>query len=317
MPGHRPAAAALVLAVVMAVPATSHAQFGALRRAVERKAGEQVDQRVDDKANLALLQEPTFDGTTVELTDALLDRYIAGLERIKATRAQRRAESDRLMASYEAQRDSAQALADANRADRARFDARNATFDECRTRFEGEREELLEAAMEKIGERLQRRMQANPTGTGGDAAIQRLAQAAQRFSEALATGDSVAVRKAQLDMLAGEGMLTPAEKAKLSRTLAAACGAPTPKPTWMVQQEALEGRAQATRERHRLAGLAAGKPSGADLGLTDVQAAMVDERIQSWRGGMRRDAPLTTRFTRQEYDRLVSRRSAIERAMRG
>lgn len=314
-PSRRVARSLPLAAVALLVAMPAQAQFGSIRRAVEQRAGQQAERRVEDKANVGLLQPPTFDATTVEITDALLDKYLAAYDRIRTTRASRQAEDERLVALISAQRDSVAALGRANQADERRFMDAEEKFRECSNAYEQKRDSLVDAAMEKMGERLQQRLQANPMAAGNDPAVKRMMDYMDKYARAQATGDTLLLKKIQLELLATS--MTPAERAAASRTLAQSCG-PTPaKPAWMVQQAAIEARAQANTEKRWAAAKAAGQPTGADLGLTDVQAAMLDERIKSWQGGMRANAPLTVRFTRAEYDRLVARRGAIEKAQRG
>jgi len=51
--------------------------------------------------------------------------------------------------------------------------------------------------------------------------------------------------------------------------------------------------------------------------MTDLQARMMWERVQSWLNGMQKAAPITRTFTKAEYDLLVSRRSDLRKAFSG
>lgn len=314
---HRAARALPLVALALCAAAPAQAQFGALRRAVERKAGEAVEQKAEDKAGVAMLQQPTFDATTVELTDALLDKYVAGLAQVQAQRAASRAEYDRLYAIEQAQQDSAQRLWSANRADGQRYEEAKGRYDDCANRYESEREELVSAAMDKLSARLERQLTGNPMAAANDPNIRRLSEQMQRYTTAVSTGDTIVMKKAVAELLAGQGVLTPAEKAKVDRTLASVCGPAVKEPAWMVAQQALNARAQATRAARINLAQGAGRPTGAALGVSETQAAMVHERIQSWRNGMNPNAPLTVRFSREEYRRLLARRAAIEKASEG
>ncbi|MDZ7630356.1 MAG: hypothetical protein U5K74_03065 [Gemmatimonadaceae bacterium] len=77
----RDVAFGLVVAVMASTPL--QAQFGGLRRAVERR----VEQKAEDRAQAANLIQPTFDQTTIEITAERLDRYVAAMEKLKARRA--------------------------------------------------------------------------------------------------------------------------------------------------------------------------------------------------------------------------------------
>ncbi len=315
MPASNPSARfrATVAAALLAVALPLHAQFGALRRAVEQKAGERVEQRADDRANVALLQPPTFDGTTVELTDAILDGYVAAYTRLGATRATRQAEADRLHALASAQEDSARAIESRNERDRQRHERSADTWRTCADRVRDERD----AAAEKAAEAFAARLQANPVAAQNDPTMRKATELMTRMAAAQSRGDGKEVERIQGELQKVLGSIGTADSASTATATRTRCGAEPATPAWVVQATALHERSRATRALANAKTASAGRPSAADLGLTDVQAAMVEERIASWLGGMRASAPLTVRFTRAEYDRLVSRRDAIRRAKRG
>lgn len=299
--------AAAVAAVVL-VPAAAQAQFGALRRAVERKTEEKVAQRVDDKTNVGLLQEPTFDATTVELTDALLDRYLAAAEQLRGRRAERQAAAQLVFARYEAQRDSADRLDDP--AGRQRHDRVRAAWDDCRGTVDG--------AMRREAERKQEatvaRLQANPMSAMNDPQMKQMTALNERLAAAQARGDEAEARRILVQL---QNMFGAVDSVSVERAAVAKCGARPEAPAWIARQAAVRLRADSSYAEFQRRSREGGRPGAVDLKLTPTQAAMVNERLASWLAGMRPDAPVTVRFTRGEYDRLVARRDALKRAVYG
>lgn len=299
----------LLIPLVLSVLATAplEAQLGGLiRRATERKAEEKATEKVEDRANVGMLSDPVFDGTTVELTDALLDRYVAAATKARDARAARQAESQALLDRAIAIEDSGRALE--NPADRQRFYDAERRWSDCADEArEAERE-----AAEKRMEAMQARIMANPMAAQNDPTFKKMAQLMQRMSAAQGRGDQAEVERLQGELQRTmQGMV--GDSASAAKAVTAKCGARVTQPAWMLRQEALKARGDSLRRVS--SAMVTSAPTAAELGVTARQAAMVHERIASWLNGMRRDAPLTTRFTRAEYDRLVARRAALRRVV--
>ena len=79
------------------------AQLGGLRRAVERR----VEQKAEDRVQVANLIEPTFDQTTLEITAARLDRYQAAMTALRSQRAANRQRYEAMQTQRSATADSA------------------------------------------------------------------------------------------------------------------------------------------------------------------------------------------------------------------
>ena len=137
----------------------------------------------------------------------------------------------------------------------------------------------------------------------------------QKFAAAQQKGDPAEVQRLMTQYQALLGGIP--DSASLDKAALPKCGARPVKPASMVQAAALNARADSLHVLVQgLEGSGTGV-MGAAVGMTDVQAHMVWERIASWLSGMRKDAPITVTFTRAEYDELVSRRSALRKAFNG
>ncbi len=287
-----------------AVPA--QAQLGGImRRSVERRVG----QKVDDQANIAMLSDPKFDQTTLELTAARLDTYTAAMEKRKETAKADRAKADALRERASALRDSADKVQRPKEEDA--YQAATRRYDDCRDQVE----QALEKASEASAQRLVTQMQTNPTAAQKDPKIKELMTIMQQLSAAQQKGDAAEVQRLTARYQGLFGQVT--DSAAIDKAAVTKCGARPAKPASMVQAEAYRSRADAAqKEASSLEGANSGV-SGAMVGMTDVQSQMIWERIESWLSGMRKDAPITVTFTRAEYDELVARRSALRKAFNG
>lgn len=304
-----PAVARVVVAAGLLVAAAPlHAQFGALRRAVEKKAGERVEQSVEDRANVAMLQPPTFDATTVELTDDILDRWVAAQEAIRSQRAAQQGGVDRLQAEEAARMDSAAALERPD--ERRRYDQERERYTQCENGVRN----AADADAQRTQQALEARMKADPMRAMNDPQVKRITEAMQAMAEAQARGDTAAARRHHDAFIRAAG---GQDEAGFRRTVATRCGAAPSEPRWIATQTALRMRADSSRAKAARGMSVLARPTGAALGVSDVAAAMVDERIMSFLAGMRPAAPITVRFTKKEYDRLTSRRPELVRARRG
>ena len=295
----------LVICAMMALSVPLHAQLGGLRRAAERRVG----QKADDQSNVAMLVEPTFDNTTIEITAARLDTYQAAMEKRKAQAAQNRAAAEALQHRASATRDSAQELD--KPAVRDAYERNASRYDECRRQVQHEQE----AAMEQKTQALMAQMQANPTAAQRDPKIKEMMALMQEMGAAQARGDAAATQRTMARLQTLFGGVT--DSAGIDRSAVAKCGARPVKPASMLAAAAMNARAETLeRDGRALSGGGVGV-RGAEVGMSDVQSRMFWERVQSWLAGMRKDAPITVTFTRSEYDLLVARRAALRKAFNG
>ena len=181
-PGHRVARSLIVLAAGALLATPASAQFGGLRRAVERR----VEQKVDDKANVAMLVDPTFDATTVEITAARLDRYIPAMEQMKSQREANRKRYEELQTQRSAYVDSARMVS--NDRERNAYQTATQRWDECASNARRESEDANEKRMQEM----MMRFQANPAAGQNDPKIKAIIAAMQEMGAAQQRGDQAA-----------------------------------------------------------------------------------------------------------------------------
>jgi hypothetical protein len=306
-PTRRSITVAALLACTLALAGTPvHAQLGGLRRAVERR----VEQKAEDRVQAANLIEPTFDATTVEITAERLDRYSAAMERRNALRAQRQQEYRALDDRVRATRDSASAMRDAPEV-RTYIDAES-RYTDCRNTVR----EALSAEQERKTAALAAQLQSNPLAAQNDPKMKAMMAAMQEISATTQRGDTAGTRRAQERLYATIG-ITPTDSASLDRASVGKCGARPARPAIMIRSERLRQRSDSLALG--LTALRGGGRGvkGEEVGMTDVQSRMFWERVASWLSGMRDAAPVTKTFTRAEYDLLVARRGALQKAFNG
>ena len=295
----------LVICSAMAVSVPVHAQLGGLRRAAERRVG----QKVDDQSNVAMLVEPTFDNTTIEITAARLDTYQAAMEKRKAQAAQNRAAAEALAQRANATRDSARILD--KPAVRDAYERAASRYEDCRNQVQHEQD----AAKVQKTRAMMAQMQVNPTAAQSDPKIKEMMALTQEMGAAQARGDTAATQRAMARLQAIFGGVT--DSAGIDRSAVAKCGARPVKPAGMLAAAAMNARADTLEADGRAQSGSGVGVRGAEVGMSDVQSRMFWERIQSWLAGMRKDAPITVSFTRSEYDLLVLRRAALRKAFNG
>lgn len=294
-----------LLALVVAAVPRAEAQLGGLRRAVERR----VEQKAEDRVQAANLIEPTFDQTTLEITAERLDRYQAAMEKMKLQRTANRQRYEAMQTQRSALVDSSQA-AD-NQRDRETYQRTGDQYDACRR----DTREALEAAQEKRIQDLTARMQRDPVGSQSDPKVKEIMATMQAMSAAQQRGDAAGVQRATERMQTLMGGAT--DSASLDRAAVGKCGARPAKPASMVRSELLRARADSVEKAARTLIGASGGVKGAEVGMTDAQASMFWERIQSWLNGMQPSAPITRTFTKAEYELLVARRGELRKAFSG
>jgi hypothetical protein len=306
IPTHRSllAVGSLILAT-MSLAAPAQAQLGGLRRAAERR----VEQKAEDRVQVANLIEPTFDNTTLEITSDRLDKYLVAMQRVKAQRGANQQRYEAMRAQSSALTDSANAAT--NERERQAFERADNTYGQCRQAVRT----AAEAEQERKGEALRQRMQRDPIGAQSDPQVKQMMAVVQEIGAAQQSGDTAAVRRAQEKMTRMFGVST--DSVSLDRSATPKCGARPVKPASMVRAEAFHARADSVERESRGLNLASGAVKGAEVGMTDVQARMFWERIASWLAGMRNDAPITRTFAKAEYDILVAKRGDLRRAFSG
>jgi hypothetical protein len=284
---------------------TAQAQFGALRRAVDRR----VEQKVEDKAASATLIAPTFDATTIEITEARLTKYIDEMTKLKAVRAQRRAETQALEVRANALRDSARMFDDAG--ERRAYEAGSERYSSCRDDVRKGIEDGNERRMAEMAQR----MQANPLAAQSDPKMKAMAQTGQLLAAAQQRGDAAEVERLQRRMMSDMGV-APFDSITVDRAAQSKCGGRPAIPASMLQYSRYTARADSVRLLAQ-GGAGRGYPAGAALGMTDRQSRMMWERIQSWLNGVNDGAPITKTFTKPEYDLLLAKRGDLRRAFSG
>ncbi len=295
---------AALLTVMAAAPA--HAQLGGLRRAVERR----VEQKAEDRAGAANLIPPTFDATTIEITAERLDRYTAAMEKLKAQRSANRARYELVMATQSATADSVRIFEG-----QPAYDAyRKATdrYGDCRS----EVRRASEAESERRMAEFTARMQRDPVGMQNDPKVKEIVGIMQTMATAQQRGDTAALARAQQRYLTVMGVPGD-DSTSLDRVAVPKCGARPAKPTAVLRAEALGARADSLRKSADALVSTSGGVKGSEVGMTDVQARMFWERIQSWLNGVQQAAVITRTFTQAEYGLLVARRDSLRRAFSG
>lgn len=296
----------LCSAILMLVGMPAQAQLGALRRAAERR----VEQKAEDRVQVANLIEPTFDQTTIEITAERLDRFGSALAKVSASRAANRARVDDLRTTANALRDSANA-ADDNRA-RSAYENASRKYSECRSDVRS----AMDAARNRQSEELAARMQRDPIGSQNDPKVKQMIGLVQEVAAAQQRGDTAGVRRAQEKMATAMGA-GATDSASLDRAAVSKCGARPAVPASMVRSQRFRAQADSVDGLARNESGGASSVKGADVGMTDVQARMFGERVRSWLNGMRQDAVITRTFTKAEYDLLVARRGDLRKMFSG
>lgn len=317
--------AACALAALLALDAApAHAQLrgmigrkigGAIADKATDKATEKATDRIDDKT--VTLLPPTFDKTTVEITPARLDAFVAALGEIRATRAQKRKELEPMWK----ERDALYAQADKAFSDRDReaFDRVNRSYDECASGVRDKVQDQNNARAEARAREMQAKAVADPRSVMNDPMLKEQMAYAQLMAQAQSRNDQAEVARLQKEMEAktmarmkamGFADSTAAEAATVK-----ACGPRPAKPAGLVRQEQLQAQGKALGERiDRIQKEADGQVPGSRLGLTDTQAAMLAERIEAFLSGSR-SHPITRTFTKGEWDLLAGRRDELRKAL--
>ncbi len=295
-----PMLALTALASGFAQPA--EAQLGALRRAAERR----VEQKAEDRVASATLIPPTFDGTTLELTAERLDRYVAAMEKLKGTRAQNRQRYDAMQTQISGAREAAERAE--NPTERQAYERSADRYRDCRNDVV----EALEAESEAQMTQISQRMQRDPVGSMNDPKVKQLQAGMTAVATAQQAGDTAGVRRATERMQALMGMVS--DSATIDRKAVAKCGARPQKPRSVVLADSLGKHANQLQADANALVSTSGGVKGSEVGMTDVQARMVWERVQSWLNGVQDSAPITRTFTKAEYDLLLARRGVLRKA---
>lgn len=291
----RPFALVLLLAIA-AVPA--HAQLGGLAKKMKEKAVQAAAEKagLDTKgpAGGAAAKPPVYDDVILELTAPRVDALLKGLEASARVLA-----ADGGVAAVLAQREAIEAQLPALR---ERAGAVSGGYYNARDRWSGcedDTREALEKTHEAEVRKVMAAMIADPARAGergrNAAALQ------QELANAVASGDSVALRKVMVEYYKVWGIdMTKDDAIVLSK-----CGAAPAKPQAMVEldranarKDSLDVRARAIETRAVLQGSRAS-------GLSEQQFAMARERAQMAVTGTR------SRFSQAELAALDARKSEL------
>jgi len=282
-----------------------HGQLGALRRAAERR----VEQSAEDRAAVASLIPPGFDGTTIEITTERLDKYQVAMGAMRSQRAAARQRYDEMQTRAAAFRDSAQRVEKPK--ERQAYEKAYYRYTECR----GTAREALEAESERKVEEMTERMQRDPLGAQRDPKMKAFFAVLNEAGAAVARGDTAAATKAQSRLVSMFG--TEIDSASLDKAAVPKCGTRPAIPASMAQSSAFMARSAVLEKEATELLATAGRVTGASVGMSDRQARMFWERIQSWLNGMNTSAPISVSFTRAEYDLLLSRRNELRKVFSG
>ena len=295
-----PIMALALLSSTFTTPA--EAQLGSLRRA----AGRRVEQKAEDRVAAATLIPPTFTATTIEITAERLDRYTAAMETRKAAMAGNRQRYERMQTEISGLRESSQRAYNAKDLD---------AHQSASTRYADCRDDVVDA-MEEDGERqtqaMQQRMMTDPVGAQRDPKVKQLMAVISAMGAAQQSGDTAAIRRASERMVTVMGVTI--DSAAIDRKAVPKCGARPAKPRSMIVTDSLSRRADSVSTAANALSSNSGGVKGSEVGMTDVQARMMWERIQSWLNGVQDSAPITRTFTKAEYDLLLARRGALRKA---
>jgi len=200
---------------------------------------------------------PIFDDRVLELTDARLDRLLAGFKAAAAFTA----DLPKLVARQEALNDELQKLNNTHeKAFNEYVEKRNA-HKSCM------REELNEIRSNRHKDMVRQSM-ANP------AQMQKLAQLSMRFSEAQTKGDTAAVRTLTAEMEAMQEF-TPEDSLAARKK----CGAPTPPPPAFVRMETAHSELGGVDEKIRDMNLKVRQVQLDTSELTEAQMGIAMDRI--------------------------------------
>ena len=303
-------------ALVLLVPAVAEAQFGGLKGAITKKAGEKLAEKLGEKKDTTAAGAAagdrrrggrvTGDEATVtanalggELTPDTLDRVLAGLEAQLARRSER---------------DSLAHLEEAANAELARFTSANAAAtDAYQAREEATRscqQGFLNRLHEARGAEVQRRMKADPTFAQKAAAVMQAEMI--RINAAMQRGDSAAALKLQSVMYSA-ALGRDVDLVKDSVDMVKRCGEMPRAPAHLARQDTLNERLRDLGDRKRQAELDAQAVALEKSGLSAARLALARERLERWwilsaRGGQKF-------WTDREGALLEARRERIGRIM--
>jgi hypothetical protein len=303
-PGRRPLALALLSIVLLAPPA--QAQFGIMKRAIESKVGE----KADDKMNAASLIEPTFNSTTLEITQERLDKFMAALQDRRAHEADRRKQQEDLNVRINALRDQANKVDD--RKIHMAWDQSTDRYKRCRDQVETDAGNAAQAKNEAVA----KRMQANPLGAQSDPEVRKYVELMQKAAMAQQSGDTAAARRAQEQM---GTLMTGGVRDSVSQDKAALpkCGERPPMPASVRQAQELTAQADKLQLDEKALYDAQQNVPGDKVGMNNLQAKEMEERLLAFLGGARDSAPITKTFSKNEYDLLLKNRAPLKKAFYG
>ena len=302
--------ARLVALLGLLVPAAAHAQFGGLiKRAIGEKVAEKVgekDPRPDSgaargRAGRAGRMRPAgMPMASIQLTADTLDLALRGLDALARGLSRR----DSLGAVADALGRRLVEVSSANGDLSRSFHEKAASIHTCR-------EEVFTTFANKRGKDLQARLAADPT-------LQRryaesYARYASAASDAAAKGDTVTLRKLQLEYY--RSVLGPGFSSRQDTVAATTkCGPEPAMPAALAREDSLRRESQRATEARRDAEIAARADALAQSGLPAEKFDAARERIESWYLG--RKTGRVSGYAPYEEDGLTAQLPRIERIMR-
>jgi len=303
------------LALLVLLAPSAHAQFGGfIKRAIGEKVVEKVTDKVTHKEgqktdSAAGTVEPTGRGArmrmtpgapmaSVQLTPDTLDMALRGLD---------------ALATAFSRRDSLGTVADAIGKRLGDLSSANAelsrSYQEKASVIHTCRQEVFFGIARKRGEEVQARAMADPGFQ------RRFLDAQTRYAklatEAQARGDTIALRRLQLELYAA---ILGSSVDFRQDTIAAQrkCGAEVAKPTVLALEDSLRTASQRLADQRRELEVAARTDAIARSGLPDAKFDAARERIELWYRGRKSGA---TRLLPAEEQALTAQLPRIERIM--
>lgn len=235
---------------------------------------------------------PVFDDRVLELTDARLDKLLAGFKAAAAFTA----DLPRLVARQEALNDELRKL--------------NNTHEKAFNEYVEKRNAHKSCMREKLNEiREKRYKDMIQQGMANPAQMQKMAQLSVRFSEAQMKGDTAAVRTLTAEMEAMQGF-TPEDSLAARKK----CGAPTPPPPAFVRMEAAQSELGTVDEGIRTKNMKVREVQLDASDLTEAQMAIAIDRIYVFLAAAREKRD-PQGFSPIELKALVAHKDALAAAL--
>ena len=323
--------AVLAAAVVsaMAVPVPAHAQFGKLLKKAKEKVTGDRDSSAATSGESATASSgslrfgaPKFDEHMIELTPSVVDRMLLGMAAEARVARTTVAKGAKLNADIEAMdKESDRLEAQHSSSEKGEWENANSAIEVCQS---DEVEKLKDERQVEV----QTRMMSDP------AVRKKMVDLTEKMTAESERGDTLAARKTMVEM---EKLTYPFAKED-SVTARKKCGAPAPKPAWMVRDEELtQRRSDAADQLRKLQGEArdtalhvvaqghgggaggGGAAGGANAPLTAVQYSLALERMIGWAAATEPGSKSGTSYARMakysatELDALKAREADVRK----